>query len=113
VGYLAIAEDVIARQTKRRQVVAATSALTGRVTTAGAAHSEESELSAISSDPPTSPVRTPITPLMQIRWARDRGLLRVFDPIAHEWHEVLAADCPTTWRDEAFRHRDEEREARR
>ncbi|HEY7065854.1 MAG TPA: hypothetical protein VII06_30545 [Chloroflexota bacterium] len=35
---------------------------------------------------------------LEVRWARERGWLMVWDPQAQTWHEVPARECPDHWR---------------
>ena len=52
--------------------------------------------------PPAPPVlRYPVA----VRWASERGWLRVRDPFSGEWHEIRAADAPACWRDALRRRR--------
>jgi hypothetical protein len=38
---------------------------------------------------------------VEIRWARERGWIRVRDAFSGEWHEVLADQVPPWWRRQA------------
>jgi len=45
---------------------------------------------------------------VNVRWAREKGWLQVWDPFDRTWLEVFSRDCPASWRDQATARRREQ-----